>query len=120
MKKVISFKNMDHSEPLELHANDKLNKIQNYLKGFKNTSPLNIDLHLKSNKQHPHHEVELNLKTPLFDLNAHDSSPDMYVAVDNVVDKIITQLKKEKEKLLDKRKKVETEKNKFASDKYDK
>jgi ribosomal subunit interface protein len=118
MKKKISFHNMPHSDPLEKHANEKLEKISNILKGEENVSPLHVELWLKANKQHPHHAVELHLKTPHLDLNTHDEGTDMYVVLDNTIDKMIALLKKEREKTRDKNRKVETEKSKFGSDKY--
>lgn len=118
IQKKISFHNMPHSDPLEQHASQKLEKINDFIKGADHLKPLHVELWLKANKQHPHHEVELHLKTPVFDLNAHDQGVDMYIAIDNTIDKMITMLKKEKTKRRDKTRKAETEKIKFSSDKY--
>ena len=111
---------MPHSEPLEEHANQKLAKIIELLshEEAEHVTPLHAELWLKANKLHPHHRAELHLKTPRFDLNAHDEGADMYIVVDNTIDTMVKLLKKEKEKRNDKSKKLETEKNQFASDKY--
>lgn len=118
MNKKISFKNMPHSDPLEQHASEKLEKIKDFLKDAEHLTPFNVELHLKANKQHPHHRAELLLKTPRFNLTSHDEGTDMYVAIDNAIDKMVKLLKKEKDKVQDRKQKTETEKNKFSSDKY--
>lgn len=118
MNTKISFKNMPHSEPLEQHASQKLEKLKEYIKDADTVTPFNVELHLKANKLHPHHEAELLLKTPRFNLNASDKGTDMYIVIDNVIDKMVTIIKKEKEKRSDKSQNNETEKSKFGSDKY--
>ncbi len=118
MKRKISFHNMEHSDPMEAHANSKLNKIEELLQGPEWETPKHLELWLKANKMHPHHETELHLKTPQFELNAHATGTDMYVVIDETVDKMVTLIKKEKTKLKDKHQKVKTAKNNFGNDKY--
>jgi ribosomal subunit interface protein len=118
MDRKISFHNMPHSDPMERHANEKLNKIEDMLRYPEDTTPFFVEVWLKANKQHPHHRAEIHLKTPNLDLNAHDEGTDMYVSLDNSIDKIVSLIKKEKEKREDKEQKPETEKGEFASDKY--
>ena len=116
MERKISFHNMDHSDPLEQHAQQKLDKLEEFLDNEQ--TPLYIELRLTSNSLHPHHHVELHLKTPLFNLNTHDEGTDMYVMVDNTIDKMVSLVKKEKAKIKDKEQKTSNEKGEFASDKY--
>jgi ribosomal subunit interface protein len=118
MNRKITFHNMESSEPMEKIANERLDKIEDFLKGYEWVTPFNIELWLRANPQHPHHAAELNLKTPRFDLNAHAKGTKMYMVIDEVVDKMIALLKKEKEKLKDKEQKTETEKKEFSDDKY--
>ncbi len=109
---------MDHSDIVDEHARQKMAKIADYFKDSEHKRPLHAELFLKANKQHAHHRAELHLKTPQFNLDAHDEHPEMYIAIDNAIDKIITQIVKEKEKSRDKNhKKEDTEKNQFRSDK---
>ena len=115
MKKKITFHNMPHSDPLGEHATQKLEKINDFLKSSEQLTPFHVELWLKANKQHPHHAVELHLKTPDLDLNAHDQGADMYVAIDNTIDKMVSLIKKQVSKKRDKYRKVETEKKKFCS-----
>ena len=112
----VSFKNMPHSNPMELHANQKLAKVFDLLKNQAEATPFNIELWLKANKQHPHHSANLHIKTAFFDLNSHDEGPDMYVVIDNAVDKMVIILKKEKARFLDKvHKPKNNPKKKFSS-----
>lgn len=103
---------MPHSDPLEQHTTKKLAKVLAFVDD--SIRPLHVEAWLKANKTHPHHAVEIHLKTPSFDLHAHKEGTDMYVAVDEAIDKIVTLLVKEKKKIIDKHHKIATEKTKFA------
>ncbi len=118
IKKRILFHNMEHSNPLEAHANQKLEKIETLLREDEIPTPIFLEVFLKANKQHPHHRVEINLKTPYFELHAHDECNEMYVALDNSIDKIVKQYNKQRKKNKDKRQKPETAKKDFTSDQY--
>ncbi len=118
MNRKITFQNMSTSEPLEQYANEKLNKIMDLLKEESKQSPFYQEVWLKANSQHPHHRAEIHVKTSYFDLNTHAEDAKMYVALDKATDKMIKLIKKEKEKLIDKNRKIETNKTEFASDKY--
>lgn len=113
MEVKISFHNMPHSEPMETHALQKLLKITEFLKNQEDLSPFYVELWLKANKQHPHHATELHLKTPQFNLHAHDEGPDMYIAIDNTIDKMVKLLNKEKERQRDSIHKPDTDKKRF-------
>ncbi len=106
---------MPHSQPLEDHCHSKLQKISELL-GSEDGTPLHAELWLKANKLHPHHAAELHLKTPHLDLNSHCEGTDMYVVADQVIDKMVTLLVKEKSKRREKSRKQMTEKNKFSTD----
>jgi ribosomal subunit interface protein len=120
MRKKVTFQNMDHSSVLEEHANQKLIKVEELLSGEESLTPHFIEVWLKANSSHPHHSVEIHLKTPIFDLHAHDEGTDIYVALDNSIDKMVKQLHDSKAKIKDKEHKVENEKRKFEDedDKY--
>lgn len=112
MKIKISFHNMPHSQALEEHCHAKLKKIQDHL-GSEDGQPLHLELWLKANKIHPHHAVEIHLKTPHFDLNAHNDGADMYIVADQTIDKMVALLIKEKDRRREKIRKPETEKSLF-------
>ncbi|NDD54427.1 ribosome-associated translation inhibitor RaiA [bacterium] len=113
MNLKITFQNMPHSEPLASHAQQKFAKLAELLSNVENRNPMHAELWLKAHKQHNHHGVELHIKTPHFDLNAHEEGPDMYIAVDNTMDKMLRQIKKEKERLLERHHKPDTDKRRF-------
>ncbi len=104
---------MPHSPVIEEHALQKLDKFLTLLKAEGNQTPLYAELWLKANKQHPHHAVELHLKTPSHDLHSHNEGPDMYLVIDATIDKMTTLIKKEKERQRDKFRKADTEKGQF-------
>jgi ribosomal subunit interface protein len=120
MQIKISFLNMEHSQPLEAHTRKKLEKLHELLKQSDQQSPFHVEFWLKSNKLHPHHCAELHLKTSAFDLNTRDEGTDMYVTVDNAIDKMVSMVRKEKEKRQAKNKECETDKCRFtdSEDKY--
>ena len=111
----ISFHNIDHSDPMEAHTRQKMEKVSEFLKNEENLTPLIAEFWIKASKQHPHHEAEFNLKTPRFDLHTHEAGPDMYIVIDNTIDKMVALLKKEKEMHRDRVRKADTEKKKFNS-----
>ena len=120
MKKKIEFHGMESSQVLEAHANEKLEKVINLVKKNeeKEPSPLIVELWLKAQKLHPNHRAELHVKTPRFDLHAHDDGTDLYVVLDNTIDKMVKLLKKAKSKAKTKEKHPKNEKLDFESDKY--
>lgn len=118
MNRKITFHEMDHSKLMKEHINKKLNRIEELVKDPIWATPKYVEFFLNSHPQHPHHKVELILKTPQFDLCTHAEGVEMYAVVDSAIDKMVTLLKKDKQKLQDKRQKVETAKNKFDDDKY--
>ena len=116
----ISFHDMDHSNPLEAHARGKLHKLEEMVSVHENMHPFFVELWLHGKKLHANHSAELHLKTPLFDLVTHDNGPDLYVLTDNVIDKMVKLIKKERGKLREKTQKQDNEKKKFidGEDKY--
>ena len=110
----ISFHNMSHSQPLEQHARSKLAKISDAIKHEADLLPFTIEVWLKANAQHPHHRAEIHVKTAHFNMHTHDESgADMYVAVDNAIDKMVDMLKKEKERRREQRRRPSSEKADF-------
>lgn len=116
----ISFHNMPHSDPIEQHTRQKLERVHELLKRDDAQPPFNVTVRLTAKKPHPHHRAELHLKTSTLDLDAHDESTDMYVTIDNTVDKIVKLVTKHKNINKDKQRKAETEKKNFTAneDKY--
>lgn len=120
MKITIHFNGMEASTPLEQHANDKLLKIEDVLGLPEGTTPFDVTVWLRAHKTHPHHQVELHVTTPQFKLDSHDEGTDMYVMLDNAIDKMVKLITKAKAKQQEKNQKPDTEKKDFTGndDKY--
>ncbi|MBL4587769.1 ribosome-associated translation inhibitor RaiA [Candidatus Babeliales bacterium] len=115
MKRKISFIGMPHSDALEAHSNQKLDRLTSMIKhDEENEDAYSLEFHLKSQEKHSHHRADLHVKIPQMSLHTHDEHPEMYIAVDNTIDKMVSLYRKEKDKLKDKQRKVETDKSKFA------
>lgn len=108
----IAFHNMDHSQPMENHARQKLAKVLDFF-ADKNVSPFSIEVWLKANPQHAHHVAEIHVKAGHDNLHTHDENADMYIAFDNAVHKMMSVLTKEKKRKLDERIRPVTEKSLF-------
>jgi len=118
MEIKITFEGMPHSQALEKVATEKILKIKELISDPEWKTPRFVELWLKANNQHKHHLAKLHLKTPDFDLNSESEDTDMYLAVDNTVNKMITLVRKEKNKIKDLRKNGSSEKRDFSKDKY--
>ncbi len=112
----ISFHHMPHSAALEAHSRDRLAKINTLFKHASNDQPLFIELFLHAQPSHAdHHKAELHVKTNNLNITTHDEGPDMYAVVDTTVNRMVTQIKKEKAKAGDKKHRVTNEKAAFAA-----
>lgn len=98
MPKRITFRDMDHSEPMEAHVNKQLEKIEHFL--LNERTPTHIDMVLTASKVRAHPRAELRIKTPHYDLVSHyeHEGIDIYQAIDRVIDTMYKQLHKEKQK----------------------
>lgn len=102
MHKRITFRGMDSSAAIEKYVDQQLDKVVKFLSNEK--SPVSIDIVLDNNKVHAHNRVEVRIKSPNYDLVSHYEDPKMYDAIDKAIDRIYTELRRHKEKLIDKRK----------------
>jgi len=102
MNKRITFRHMEHSNPMEDYANQQLEKIENILSNER--TPIYIDLVLEPSKVHAHHHIELRVKTPRFEKISDFEGPDFYNVLDRVIDTMYRQICEEKKKEIDERK----------------
>lgn len=114
----ITFRNMSSSAPMEAHAISKLDKILDFLRSTPNNSPLYVEMWLDEHRTHPHQKADLHLKTPIFDLFTSDRSTDMYLAIDNSIDKMVQLLIAEKDKMKTVEHHPHTPKTDFYNDNY--
>lgn len=112
----ISFHHMDHSDPLDAHVRQKLKKLEEINRTDFESEPFFVEAFLTANRQHMHNRADFTLKTPRFSLEAHAEDPDMYWAVDHAIDRLVEQLVKHKNMVLDKEHKPMTAKRAFTED----
>jgi len=96
MQTSVTFKNIDSSENLRNYVSDKLDRFDKYL-----YNPVEASVVLSVEKFR--HIAEINIKGDRLNVNGKEETEDMYSAIDMVLDKLEKQIKKNKEKLSDKR-----------------
>lgn len=101
MNKRIVFRHMEHSDVMEKHANEQLEKIIQFLENDR--GPVFIDLSLEPSKVHQHHRVDLHIKSADYNLNSayEKEGLDFYQTLDHVIDVMYRQLLEAKRKRLD-------------------
>lgn len=106
MNKRITFRGMDHSGPMEQHANQQLAKIEKFLENER--SPILINLTFMPSHVNQHHCVELIVKSPNYDriVKYEHEGTDFYDILDRVIDTMYKELHEDKQKLHDKLKSV--------------
>lgn len=97
MKVKFMFQGLDHTQAIEDHITKKLSKLDEFIAS--ESSPRNVTVHVKKDAQV---KIELNLATKNLHLDAHSSEYDLYAAADEAIAKLITQIKKHKEKTREK------------------
>ncbi len=102
MNKRISFRHMEHSPTLEGHAQEQLKKIEDFLAHER--EPIDIELVFEPHHLKAHHHVHLIIKTAEYNVIVDRYGPHMYQVLDDVLDAAYLQLRKEKEKWVDKHK----------------
>ena len=88
----ITFRHLDSTEALKVHAREKVEHIQRYID---RPSEAHVVLYLENLE----HKADINLKAGPFILRGHARSGDMYASIDAAAEKIERQLKKHKERL---------------------
>jgi len=91
MQTSVTFKNLDSSENLRSYVSDKLDRFDKYLY---NPAEANVMLSVEKFR----HIAEINIKGDRLNINGKEETEDMYSAIDMVLDKLETQIKKSKEK----------------------
>jgi putative sigma-54 modulation protein len=108
MQTSVTFKNIDPSDHLKSFIQDKLNRLDKLLD---NPAEANVVLSVEKFR----HIAEITLSGDRLNIVGKEETNDMYSAIDMVLDKLETQLKKNKQKIK-KRRPTSRKKNKgFAS-----
>ncbi len=92
MQVNITFRHLEPTEALKMHARGKVEHIGRYID---RPSEAHVVLHVENLE----HCADLTLKAGPFHLRGKARSPDMYASIDSAAEKIERQLKKHKEKL---------------------
>ena len=92
MQTSVTFKNIDSSENLRTYVSDKLDRFDKYL-----YNPAEASVVLSVEKFR--HIAEINIKGDRLNINGKEETEDMYSAIDIVMDKIETQVKRRLSKI---------------------
>ena len=96
MQTSVTFKNIDPSDNLKSYVGDKLNRFDKYL-----DNPAEASVVLAVEKFR--HIAEINISGDRLTINGKEETVDMYSAIDMVLDKLEKQIKKNKEKIRERR-----------------
>jgi putative sigma-54 modulation protein len=96
MQTSVTFKNLDPSEHLKSYVSEKLDRFDNYL-----DNPAEASVVLSVQKFR--HIAEVNIIGDRLKINGKEETNDMYSAIDMVLDKLESQIKKNKEKIRERR-----------------
>ncbi len=94
MHTSVTFRRMDSSEALRLHAEEKLQKLVRLI-GDK------VDAHVTLSTEKKAFLAEIHLSTHGFFVNAKESSSDMYNSIERAAEKVEKQIKKFRERIKD-------------------
>lgn len=96
MQTSVTFKNLDSSDNLRSYVSDKLDRFDKYL-----YNPAEASVVLSVEKFR--HIAEININGDRLNINGKEETEDMYSAIDMVLDKLESQIKKNKEKIRERR-----------------
>lgn len=93
---TVTFRHIEPTESLRLYAQEKLSKLRKYL-----DTP--IEAHIVLEVEKFRHIAEVTLNADGTRINAAEETGDLYSAIDQVLDKIETQLKRHRSKIRERR-----------------
>lgn len=92
MNIAITGRNIDITEAIKTHAEEKVARIEKYMHDI-------IDVHIILSVEKFRHKAEITVQGDGLNLHAEDVTEDMYAAIDSVTSKAEAQARKHKEKL---------------------
>ncbi len=96
MRTSVTFKNIEPSESLKKYIGEKLNRFDKYLY---NPAEANVVLSVEKFR----HLADVNIVGDGLTIKGREETEDMYSAIDMVLDKLEKQIKKNKQKIRDRR-----------------
>ena len=88
----ITFKNLDSTEALKVHVNERTGRLKKYFHGKMTATWI---CYISAEDQ----VADLKVHGDSFDLFAQSKTPDLYRSIEEAVDRLETQLRKHKEKI---------------------
>lgn len=90
---AVTFRHVDPSDALRDYATDKVSRIAG--KYLKRAQEAHVILSVNKHR----HSAEINIHASHFDISAHESTADLYSAIDMCLSKLETQLRKHNDRL---------------------
>ncbi|HEX7664162.1 MAG TPA: ribosome-associated translation inhibitor RaiA [Polyangiaceae bacterium] len=90
MQISITFRQMETSDAVKTYANDKISRLQRFMR-----TPMKAEV--KISAQHLSKSAEVDIHSGSHHFHAHETSEDMYATLDQVVDKLERQIRAKKE-----------------------
>jgi ribosomal subunit interface protein len=103
MQKQITFSGREHTPALDKHINEQLAKIERFLAD--EPTPRLIEVAVEFHDVHQYNRVVARVKSPHYNCYAEHEGPDVITEINEVIDRLYTQLREEKGKFIDHRKK---------------
>ena len=104
--KKITFRHMDATPDIKNYAEAALDRVMKALSH--ESSPIYVDLILTPGRPHAHHEVELLVKTPHYNIVCKETGPHFFQLLDMVSDIAYRKIHEEKERLLNERRNTDS------------
>jgi ribosomal subunit interface protein len=101
----IFFHEMTSSPAMEKKAQDLMQKVYKFLESER--EPIYVHITFSAGRPHAHHEVEVRVKSPNYEVMVKREGPQLYALLDEVVDLLYDQLLDAKEKLVRTRRKTD-------------
>jgi ribosome hibernation promoting factor len=96
---ILSGRGVDLDEPLKRYATEKLTRVERF---FDRIIKMEVELRHERNPRVKNPDrVEITVKTPGETLRVHGEGADHFAAIDKAVDRLETQIKRFKERLID-------------------
>ena len=92
MQIQVTFRHVEPSEAVKKYAGEKVAKLQKYLDG-----PMEVSVTLSVEKHR--HEADVNIVAAGLKIHGRETTGDLYSAIDLVMDKLETQVKRYRDKL---------------------
>ncbi len=96
MQVKVTFRSADARDDVKAHAEDRVEKIKKFM-----TTPIQVNFILSKDKMN--HMSELTVSGDGAHLTSSVKAGDYFAAIDESIEKMVTQLKKHKEKMKDRK-----------------